>query len=274
MTPYLLVCAAVFAAAYLLNITMISVFYHRGLAHQALDLKPWMRKLVIWTGIWVTGLDPKGWVVMHRRHHKHSDSAEDPHSPVHYGILGVMLAQLKSYERTLVGLARNEPEFTVFAKDLDFRVNWLNRKKLWILPYVVHLAVTAALAVSGFWLLGACYYFGMMSHPVQGWIVNAFGHARGGRNFDTPDNSRNNHLAAWLIAGEGFQNNHHRYPTSARFSYRFPEVDMGYGLCLALEFCGLFTIRRDTLIPAPEKAPKQPPKQHHREDSRRLAAVG
>jgi len=51
-------------------------------------------------------------------------------------------------------------------------------------------------------------------------MVKALGHAVGGRNFDSPDNSRNNHLAAWLILGEGYQNNHHSYPASAKFSYK------------------------------------------------------
>jgi fatty-acid desaturase len=107
--------------------------------------------------------------------------------------------------------------------------------------------VVLALAVG--WLLGAAYFLGMMSHPVQGGLVNSLGHAWGGRNFDTPDNSRNNHPVAWLIFGEGFQNNHHRYPASARFSYRRHEVDLGYAACILLEKLGLVEIQRASLIP-------------------------
>lgn len=259
MVPYVLACLSVLLAAYLVNTTMISVFYHRGLAHDAVRLPPWLRRFVAATGIWFTGLDPKGWVCMHRRHHTHSDGPDDPHSPVTYGIFGVFLAQLRSYERTLVRLAKKDPNYTVFVKDIEFDINVLNRKKLWILPYVLHVGIGLLIALpTGMWALGACYFVGIMSHPLEGWIVNSLGHAFGGRNFDTPDNSRNNHLAAWLIVGEGFQNNHHRYPTSAKFSYRPLEVDLGYGLCWTLEKLGLLQIRRETLIPRFGEAPKLP----------------
>ena len=85
---YLLICVAVFAAAYLLNITYISVFYHRALAHRAIDMGPRMRRFVVATGPWITGMDPKAWVCMHRLHHVHSDTEKDPHSPVFVGIPG------------------------------------------------------------------------------------------------------------------------------------------------------------------------------------------
>lgn len=247
---YVLLCAAVFLAAYSLNATVISVFYHRGLAHQSVTLRPWVRRMVGRFGIWITGLDPLGWVCMHRRHHDYSDTPRDPHSPVHFGTVGVLTAQLRSYERTLVGLARGASEYTSRVEDIEFPISWINRSGLWPLPYVAHLAVAMAIALpTGMWALGVCYYLGMMSHPIEGWIVNSLGHAVGSRNFDTPDNSRNNHLAAWLIFGEGYQNNHHRYPASARFSYRRSEFDFGYALCLLLEKVGLLQIGRATLIP-------------------------
>ncbi len=252
---YVLACVAVLLATYLLNTIMITVFYHRGLAHNAVTLSPGARKFAARYGIWVTGLDPKGWVCMHRMHHTHSDTPEDPHSPLHYGVVGVLLGQLKSYERTLVGLARGRTEYTDEVADLEFPINWLNRKGLWYLPYVLHLVIALAIAVpTGMWALGACYFLGMMSHPIEGWVVNSLGHAVGGRNFETPDNSRNNHLAAWLIAGEGYQNNHHRYPASAKFSYQPWEVDLGFGICLALEKLRVLEIQRGLLIPSPPTA--------------------
>lgn len=91
----------------------------------------------------------------------------------------------------------------------------------------------------------------MMSHPAQGGMVNTLGHAIGGRNFELGDDSRNNTLTALLVAGEGYQNNHHAYPDSAKFSYLSREVDYGYGACLLLERMGLLTINQEGLIPAP-----------------------
>ena len=122
-------------------------------------------------------------------------------------------------------------------RDLDFPVNWLNKNKLWFLPYALHLGIALAIGF-GFhtWLLAACYWFGIMSHPIQGWMVNAFGHHSGYRNFNTPDNSKNNVLVALFVMGEGYQNNHHYLPQAARFGVRWWEVDMGYWLCQLARF--------------------------------------
>lgn len=265
---YLAVCATVFICAYLLNVLTITIGYHRGLAHGAVRLHPRLRRLVVAAGNWVTGLDPKGWVVMHRLHHAHSDTPEDPHSPSNVGILGIGLEQLRSYERVLRGLHKNDPAFTKHAYDLDFELNWLNRTGRWYLPYLAHALIGVAIAASGAWLLGLAYFFGMMSHPFQGGMVNALGHAVGGRNFDTRDNSRNNLLVAYLIAGEGLQNNHHRFPKSAKFSYRSWEPDVGFSVCLALETMGLCTIDHEHLIPA---APQLMPVRHSASEASTLA---
>ena len=250
---YLALCLAVFLATYLLNIVTITVGYHRGLAHRAVRLAPWAQRALVATGNWITGLDPKAWVVMHRLHHAHADTPLDPHSPANVGLLGIAAEQLRSYKRVIVGLARRDPAYTRHAVDLDFPLSRLNTSGLWYLPYLAHAVVGVALGASVGWLLGAAYFAGMMSHPAQGGLVNALGHAVGGRNFDTDDDSRNNHLAAWLVLGEGFQNNHHRHPASARFSYLAHEVDLGWGACLALDAAGVISIQRESLMPRPER---------------------
>lgn len=244
------ISVAVFLVAYLLNIVTITIGYHRALAHGAVRLRPVACRAVVVMGHWITGIDPKAWVVMHRMHHAFSDMPADPHSPVNVGVLGIAREQLRSYERTLRGLKKQDPRYTHYAAGLDFELNVLSRHGLWFLPYLLHAAVGVALGVAmGSVLLGAAYFFGMMSHPLQGGMVNAFGHAMGGRNFDTADNARNNHLVSWLVFGEGFQNNHHHAPASARFSWRRCEIDLGYGVCLALEAAGVLRIDRATLLP-------------------------
>lgn len=248
---YLLACLMVFLATYLLNALVITIGYHRGLAHGAVQLSPALRGFVVRFGPWITGLDPKGWAVMHRRHHEFSDTPDDPHSPRNVGLTGILLEQLRSYEGVLRGLGRGDAEYTGFADGLDFPLSWVNRRGLWWLPYAVHATVAVGLAVGlDAWLLGGAWFAGMMSHPFQGGMVNALGHAVGGRNFDTADDSTNNLLAAVLILGEGYQNNHHAFPASAKFGFRAWEVDLGFGFCLLGEAFGLLTIRYDAIIPA------------------------
>ncbi len=234
---YWALCLSVFLATYVLNLIYITVFYHRGFTHGAVRLHPRLQAFAAATGGWITGLDVKGWCCMHRLHHRYSDTPRDPHSPVHKGFFGLAAAQLQSYKDVLRGLIRKEPRYLAIVEDLNFDVSWQNKRGLWYLPYLLHIgiAILLSLAVgSGGWLLGAAYFLGMMSHPVQGWMVNSMGHALGYRNYKTTDNSRNNTLVAWLVAGEGYQNNHHRYPSSVKFSIKWWEFDWGYGLCYVL----------------------------------------
>jgi len=233
----------VFVVGYLLNTFYITVFYHRGLAHGAVRLSPRMRRFVGLTGNWVTGLDPKAWACMHRLHHRYSDTPDDPHSPVNVGIIGIFRAQLKAYEGLLTRLIKGEKEACAVVSDIDIPVHWLNRNRLWWLPYAVHVTVAVLLGVfTHSALLGYAYFAGLMSHPVEGWLVNSFGHKVGYRNFELADQSRNNTLVAWAVMGEGYQNNHHRFPGSARFSVRWFEIDPGYGLCRLAELVGILEI--------------------------------
>lgn len=251
-----IIAVIIFLAAYVINMLYITVFYHRGLTHSAIQLKPQIRKWVALTGSWVTGIDPKAWACMHRLHHLHSDTELDPHSPWNQGIFGVMLGQLKSYERALVGLARNHVQYTEVVKDLDFPISWANRNRLWTLPYLLHVAIAILLGFAFHTpYIGLAYWLGIMSHPFEGFIVNSFAHRFGYRNHENADQSRNNTLVAWLTMGEGYQNNHHAHPAQAKFSERWFEVDTGYGLVLFAKFVGLLSLE-------PEQAAKIKFKQH------------
>ncbi|MCX6117770.1 MAG: acyl-CoA desaturase [Proteobacteria bacterium] len=230
----------VFLFTYFLNITLITVLYHRGLAHGAVKLTRFGRFLAKDVAVWLTGIDPKGWVCMHRLHHNHSDSALDPHSPVNSSIVGVFFDQHRSFSRVLSGLIRKKKEFTEVVSDIDFDVHWLNANKLWWLPLALHSVIGVVLGMTtSNYLLGFGYVAGMSSHPVQGWLVNSFGHAKGYQNFDLGDHSRNNTLVAWAVVGEGYQNNHHKYPASAKFSVKWYEVDVGYFLVHVLDLVGV-----------------------------------
>lgn len=249
---YAFICIAVFVLAYALTIAITSIGYHRALAHGAIELRPGLRKALVVLGPWLTGFDAKTWVVMHRRHHQYSDTPEDPHSPVNTGFLGLFKAQYDAYTTIQNGLMAGDPEYTSIARDVDLA--WPTRTGRFWAPYVLHGLVAVVVGLSFGWWLALALLAGSLSHIGQGAIINYFGHAVGGRNFDLPDNSRNNHVAAWLVLGEGFQNNHHRYPSSARFSYRPLEVDLGYGICRVLHAVGLVKIRARTLMPKPGAA--------------------
>jgi stearoyl-CoA desaturase (delta-9 desaturase) len=247
------IALAVFSVGYLLNVFYITVLYHRGLTHQSVLLVPAMVKWVGWTGIWVTGIDPKAWACMHRLHHQYSDTEKDPHSPQIYGVFGVALEQLRSYELTLRNLISRKTEYLKVVADIPFNVSFLNRKKLWLMPYILHLVlgVLIGFCSHSIWIGGA-YYVGIVSHPVQGWMVNSLAHKYGYRNFATRDRSTNNWFVSLLVFGEGYQNNHHARPRRANFAIRGTEIDFGYALCLMARNLGLLKLRTTENL-APER---------------------
>ena len=234
-----------FVATFAFTLFYTSVFYHRGLTHRAVKLGRRTLKFVLWTGAWVTGVDPKAWVCMHRIHHTFSDTKLDPHSPQNGPLWKILWMALLSYGKTMDGLREGDPFYTDRVKDLKFPIHWLYRNHLWYLPHILN--ITLGLGVGAFlgeWGIGLGYILGMESHPLQGWAVNALGHSHGYRNFKTNDRSTNNLAVAWFVMGEGLQNNHHHSPRSASFSRKWWEPDFGYTLCLISEFFGLLKIYR------------------------------
>lgn len=235
-----IVSFSVFLFGYLLNMFYISVFYHRGLAHSAVEVKPWVKKFICSTGVWVTGIDPKTWVTMHRRHHDHSDTVNDPHSPVNckkpFDMFNI---QFRSYSRMMIRLLKKDPVACRTVDDLGIEVHPIMAKGLWYLPYILQSLVGIIIGVLSNPIIGIAYWAGIMSHPVQGWMVNYYGHHSGYRTFSMDDDSRNNILVGLLTMGEGLQNNHHKYPQSAKFSILPKEVDLGYYMCTTASAFGI-----------------------------------
>ena len=239
---YVLTCIAVWVTTFYLTLLYTSVFYHRAFTHRSIILAPKLKKFILITGNWLTGIEPKTWICMHRRHHLFADKPLDPHSPKYHSILSILWVQLKSYEITTQQLEKNNRDYTRIVKDLDFPVHYLNRSGLWFIPHLLHLGIAIVIAIKfDATLLGACYWLGMNSHPVQGWLVNAFGHSKGYRNFNTPDISTNNLPVGYLVMGEGFQNNHHQDSRQANFGVKWWEIDTGYTLCKILSWMKLLT---------------------------------
>jgi stearoyl-CoA desaturase (delta-9 desaturase) len=251
----MLLAFGLFFFGYFISMTFTSIFYHRALAHEALEISERFKKFIGLTGMMVTGIDPKGWVCMHRLHHQHSDTPLDPHSPAHTGFWYTFIKQHKSFERILVKLIKKDPQYERVVSDIPFDVHYLNKIGLWYLPFVLHglLGFVIAQYVENAWA-GVAYFFGICGHPLQGFLVNAFGHSIGYRNFDCPDQSTNNTFVALTCFGEGYQNNHHRFPSSPKFSLRFFEIDPGYGVVKVLSTLGMLKIKHQQ-IPNPKLDP-------------------
>ena len=220
----------------LTHITIVSVtlYLHRHSAHRALNLHPAVQHFFrFW--LWMTtGMTTKAWTAIHRKHHAKCERAEDPHSPQIFGLRKVMWQGAELYraeannEETLRRYGHGTPDDWV-ERHVYSRWSVLGVSLMLVIDLVLFGALGAALwamqmAWIPFWAAG---------------IVNGVGHYWGYRNFEAQDASTN--LVPWgiLIGGEELHNNHHTYPTSARFSVKPYEFDIGWMYITLLGKLGL-----------------------------------
>jgi stearoyl-CoA desaturase (delta-9 desaturase) len=223
------------------TILATTVYLHRGLAHRAITLHPAvvaMLRPVIWV---TTGLKPREWAAVHRRHHSSTDTPDDPHSPLVLGFWKVQLANAALYRRT----ARDGVTVSRYAKDLP--ADWLDRwfyDRAWL---GLGLGITALCFLLG-WQVGlVAAGVHMVAYLGLSGAVNAVGHTVGRR--PNPNSATNGRLLAIVTGGEGLHNNHHAAPTSARFARRFGDIDPGWWAVRALSWVRLARIRHRT-VPA------------------------
>ncbi len=206
------------------TIASVTIFLHRHQAHRALDLHPLIAhffRLWLWLS---TGMVTREWASIHRKHHAKCETAEDPHSPQVFGIHRVLWAGVFLYVRearqqdTIARYGRGTPDDWI---ENHLYTPW--HKLGVLLMLLIDLTVFGVLAGTLIWLVQMAW--------IPFWaagVINGLGHFWGYRNFSSPDASTN--IAPWgiLIGGEELHNNHHTFPTSARLSIHWYEVDVGW----------------------------------------------
>jgi fatty-acid desaturase len=162
---------------------------------------------------------PMFWVATHRLHHQHSDEPNDPHSPRVSGFWAHMGWILfgDSHHSDAARMARYAPDL---AKDPFYR--WLT-KFHWVPLTILGLSL---LAIGGWGLVNWAIFLRVVIGLHTTWLVNSATHIWGRRRFATSDDSRNNWWVALLTFGEGWHNNHHAHPTSARHGLAWYELDL------------------------------------------------
>jgi stearoyl-CoA desaturase (delta-9 desaturase) len=203
-----------------IGVICTTVFLHRALAHKAITLSPAARsvfRLVTWL---TTGIRPRQWVAVHRKHHAYTDVEGDPHSPVLLGFWKVQLANVALYRKC----ARDGEVVQKYAKDLP-PDKW--DRYLFDHAFLgLGLGVAILYGIFG-WQVGLMAAgFHVVIYLSVNAAVNAVGHYFGKKVYD--NTARNNQWLAWLTAGEGLHNNHHAAPTSAKLSLGPREIDPGW----------------------------------------------
>ncbi len=229
-------------ALYAIRMFAITGGYHRYFSHRSYQTSRPFQFFLGWLGASSAQKGPLWWASHHRHHHKHSDTEEDLHSP---GINGIWWAH--------VGWVLSA-DYLEYNKDLikDFlkfpEIRWLDRNH-----FVPPLVLIALIVGLGYYL--QAYHPGLGTTPAQlfvwgfcvsttllyhgTFVINSFTHLWGRRRFKTTDDSRNSLLLALITLGEGWHNNHHRYPGSERQGMYWWEIDVAHYVLVVLSWFGI-----------------------------------
>ena len=208
---------------YLSRMFFITAGYHRYFAHRSYRLRRIPQFVMALGGLTAVQQGPLWWAAHHRDHHRYTDTERDPHSP-QQGFWWSHIGWITSgrFDETDYGAIAD------FAKFRELR--WLNDHD-WVGPVGLGLASFVIAGWSGL-------VVGFFGSTVVLWhatfSVNSFAHLFGRRRYATTDSSRNNWVIAALTLGEGWHNNHHHYPRSARQGFRWWEIDASFQILRVL----------------------------------------
>lgn len=233
------------------TVTGVTLYLHRDATHRGLDLHPAVRHFFrFW--LWLTtSMKTKEWVAIHRKHHAHCETENDPHSPQILGLRKVLLEGAELYKAE----AKNAETLEKYGRGTPN--DWIERNLYSRYPMAgIFLLMGINIVLMG--PLGLTIWaIQMMAIPfLAAGIINGVGHFWGYRNFECKDAATN--VAPWgiLMGGEELHNNHHAFPSSAKFALRSFEFDIGWVYISVLRKLGLATVRRVAPTPTLDSAPR------------------
>lgn len=245
------IALAVAIVSYAVRMFALTGFYHRYFSHRAFRTSRPVQFVFAAIGAMCVQRGPLWWAAHHRHHHRHTDTPEDLHSPRQHGFLWAHMGWFLTPRG--------------FRTNWDAIPDWRALPELRILDrfdLVMPLLLATGLYFLGRWLGVSYPELGTNGPQMLVWgffvstvvlfhatvTINSLAHQFGTRRFETRDDSRNNWLLALITFGEGWHNNHHHFPGSARQGFRWWEIDLTwYGLEL---LAALGLIRALKRIPA------------------------
>ncbi|MDE2092014.1 MAG: fatty acid desaturase [Gammaproteobacteria bacterium] len=238
------------ATATFIHVTIVAVtlYLHRDQTHRGVDLHPAMRHVFrFW--LWLTtGMVTREWVAVHRKHHARCETEDDPHSPQMKGLSKVLWEGAELYraetrnQQTIEKYGRGTPD--------DWLERHLYRPHAKLGVSIMLLADLTLMGVAGL----TVWAVQMLAIPfLAAGVVNGLGHYWGYRNFECKDAATNVLPWGFVVGGEELHNNHHAFPSSAKFALRSWEVDLGWWYIRVFQVLGLAKVRR--VAPKPVIAP-------------------
>ena len=231
-----LLCALAFTQT---TIAAVTLYLHRSQAHRGVDFHPLVSHFFrFW--LWLTtGMVTKEWVAIHRKHHARCETEADPHSPQVLGLKKVLAEGSELYRAA----AKDEAMLVQFGKGTPD--DWIERN-VYTRHSTVGITIMFIVNVLLFGVIGIAIWAVQMAWiPIwAAGVINGLGHYFGYRNFENEDASTN--LIPWgfWIGGEELHNNHHTYPTAAKFSVKPYEFDIGWAYIRLMQAIGWARVKK------------------------------
>ena len=222
-----------------ISIVAITLYLHRGVCHSAIEIKPVLAHFFrFW--LWLTtSMRTADWVAVHRKHHAKCETIDDPHSPAYYGIDTVLLRGADLYHEE-----KNNPE-TLEKYSQNCPTDWVE-ENIYTGKNNIGILLLFILNIILFGVVGIIIWAVQMAWtPIfAAGGINGAGHYWGYRNYDTSDDSTNMGPLGILIGGEELHNNHHAFPTAAKFSLKPWEFDIGWMYIKLFSLLGQVKVKR------------------------------
>jgi stearoyl-CoA desaturase (delta-9 desaturase) len=222
------------------SVFFTTIYLHRAKTHRGLELHPVIGLIMHLELSLFTGVVPRQWAAVHRKHHHFSDQEGDPHSPYLYGLWIVFFGNYFFYRKE----ARDAEVVRKYTP--DWKDDLLD--KLPGMEWAGFGGLAVFMLMFGLWWGLAAWGFHAVAYIFLNSSINSVCHMVGYRNFD--NTATNLQWIAWMTAGEGLHNNHHEYPTSARFALRGREIDPAWAVIRLLEACKLAKVSQPPLAKA------------------------
>jgi stearoyl-CoA desaturase (delta-9 desaturase) len=219
-----------------LSVFSTTIFLHRSVTHRGVELHPLIQNLMHLELMLFTGVIPREWAAVHRKHHHHSDEEGDPHSPHVHGLWTVLFGNYFLYKREA-----NNPA-TVSKYTPDYKPDLIDRLPKAVQRFGAFIGLGVFMLMFGVTWGVVAWFAHIVGYVLLNSSINSLCHLVGYRNCDNL--ATNIQLIALFTGGEGLHNNHHEYPTSARFALRGREIDLAWPIIEMLERCGLAKIQR------------------------------
>ncbi|MBY0245077.1 MAG: acyl-CoA desaturase [Sphingobacteriaceae bacterium] len=240
-----------FIAHWYLSLFTQTFFLHRYAAHGMFTMNKWVEKFFYILTFLFQGssfLSPKAYGIMHRMHHAYADTDKDPHSPSYSKNFFDMMWKTKNiYNDILHDRADIDPKFKQNVPYWKFieRIgdSWITRL-VWIGLYTAFYIYFVPTEGS-WWLLYLLLPIHFLMGPVHGAIINWFAHIYGYATFKVNDTAKNLLPIDFLMFGESYHNNHHKFGGRANFGKKWFEIDPCYPIILVLNFFKVIKLKKN-----------------------------